>query len=136
MWSGDREREEEVGELDVGESDADPVGASAAVAEVGMPQRAGQDHQLLGLARARVSGGEQVLVMHRTRGASEDAAGAANPNRARLWKTKPSAYVARRPLGGLNTKDIFRCLKRFVAREVYHHLTSAFSSAPSTSTAA
>lgn len=36
-------------------------------------------------------------------------------------------YVARRTLEGLKTKDIFRCLKRFVAREVYHHLTSAFS---------
>lgn len=42
-------------------------------------------------------------------------------------------YVARRTLEGLKTKDIFRCLKRFVAREVYHHLTSAFSGAPSTS---
>lgn len=42
-------------------------------------------------------------------------------------------YVARRTLEGLKTKDIFRCLKRFVAREVYHHLTSAFTgtSAPS-----
>jgi hypothetical protein len=39
-------------------------------------------------------------------------------------------YVARRTQGGLKTKDIFRCLKRFVAREVYHHLTSAFSGAP------
>ncbi|MCQ9179230.1 transposase [Streptomyces sp. IBSBF 2953] len=39
-------------------------------------------------------------------------------------------YVARRTL---EAKDIFRCLKRFVAREVYHHLTSAFTgkSAPS-----
>lgn len=39
-------------------------------------------------------------------------------------------YVARRTQEGLKTKDIFRCLKRFVAREVYHHLTSAFSGAP------
>ncbi|MET9567512.1 transposase [Streptomyces tauricus] len=39
-------------------------------------------------------------------------------------------YVARRTLEGLKTKDIFRCLKRFVAREIYHHLTSAFSGAP------
>ncbi|WP_374935681.1 IS110 family transposase [Streptomyces sp. SM11] len=38
-------------------------------------------------------------------------------------------YVARRTLEGLKTKDIFRCLKRFVAREVYHHLTSEFSGA-------
>ncbi|MFE6496268.1 IS110 family transposase [Streptomyces sp. NPDC057747] len=41
-------------------------------------------------------------------------------------------YVARRTLEGLKTKDIFRCLKRFVAREVYHHVTSTFSSAPPT----
>ncbi|MEW2079082.1 IS110 family transposase [Streptomyces sp. NPDC013433] len=39
-------------------------------------------------------------------------------------------YVARRTLEGLKTKDIFRCLKRFVAREVHHHLTSAFSGTP------
>jgi transposase len=36
-------------------------------------------------------------------------------------------YVARRTLEGPNKKDIVRCLKRFVAREVYHHLTSAFT---------
>ncbi|MFB7509857.1 IS110 family transposase [Streptomyces broussonetiae] len=39
-------------------------------------------------------------------------------------------YVARRTLEGLKTKDIFRGLKRFVAREVYHHLTSASSGTP------
>jgi hypothetical protein len=39
-------------------------------------------------------------------------------------------YVARRTLEGLKTKDIIRCLKRFVAREVYHHLTSNFSNSP------
>nr|WP_238995329.1 IS110 family transposase [Streptomyces cyaneogriseus] len=42
-------------------------------------------------------------------------------------------YVARRTRQGLKTKDIFRCLKRFVARAVYHHLTSAFSKAPGSS---
>ncbi|MBL1118419.1 IS110 family transposase [Streptomyces sp. 110] len=41
-------------------------------------------------------------------------------------------YVARRTLEGLKTKDIFRCLKRFIAREVYHHLTGAFRVIPST----
>ncbi len=34
------------------------------------------------------------------------------------------AYVARRTKEGLNKKDIMRCLKRFVAREVYRALTS------------
>ncbi len=41
-------------------------------------------------------------------------------------------YVARRTLEGLKTKDIFICLKRFVAREVYRHLTSAPSASPAT----
>jgi hypothetical protein len=42
-------------------------------------------------------------------------------------------YVARRTLEGLKAKDIFRRLKRFVAREVHHHLTSAFSGTPGSS---
>ncbi|MFG3403682.1 hypothetical protein [Streptomyces sp. NPDC048142] len=33
-------------------------------------------------------------------------------------------YVERRTKGGLSKKDIMRCLKRLVAREVYHALTS------------
>ncbi|MFG2662569.1 transposase, partial [Streptomyces sp. NPDC048425] len=33
-------------------------------------------------------------------------------------------YVARRTAEGMSRKDIFRCLKRFIAREVYKHLTS------------
>ncbi|WP_406252090.1 transposase [Streptomyces atratus] len=45
-------------------------------------------------------------------------------------------YVARRTHEGLKTKDIFRCLKRFVAREVYRHLTSASSGTLSASPAA
>lgn len=45
-------------------------------------------------------------------------------------------YVARRTLEGLKTKDIFRCLKRFVAREIYRHLTSACISSPTTTSAA
>jgi len=32
------------------------------------------------------------------------------------------AYVARRTAEGLSKKEIIRCLKRYVAREVYHHL--------------
>lgn len=31
-------------------------------------------------------------------------------------------YVARRTAQGMSTKDIIRCLKRFVAREVYRHI--------------
>ena len=36
-------------------------------------------------------------------------------------------YVARRTSEGMSKKDIFRCLKRFIAREVYKHLTSAYT---------
>ncbi|MFJ3339473.1 transposase, partial [Streptomyces sp. NPDC086766] len=36
-------------------------------------------------------------------------------------RTRP--YVARRTAEGMSKKDIFRCLKRFIAREVYKHLT-------------
>jgi transposase len=34
------------------------------------------------------------------------------------------AYVQRRTKQGLSKPDIMRCLKRYIAREVYHHLTS------------
>ncbi len=34
------------------------------------------------------------------------------------------AYVQRRTKEGLSKKEIMRCLKRFVAREVYHALTT------------
>ena len=32
------------------------------------------------------------------------------------------AYVERRTTEGLSKLEIIRCLKRYVAREVYHHL--------------
>jgi transposase len=35
------------------------------------------------------------------------------------------AYVARRTVEGLSKKEIIRCLKRYVAREVYRHLRAA-----------
>lgn len=35
------------------------------------------------------------------------------------------AYVARRTAEGMSKRDIMRCLKRFVAREVYHQLVPA-----------
>jgi transposase len=39
-------------------------------------------------------------------------------------KTHPPtrAYVARRTAAGMSKRDIMRCLKRYVAREIYHHL--------------
>jgi hypothetical protein len=35
------------------------------------------------------------------------------------------AYVARRTAEGLSKKEIIRCLKRYIAREVYPHLRPA-----------
>ncbi|MFI9448728.1 IS110 family transposase, partial [Amycolatopsis sp. NPDC052450] len=34
------------------------------------------------------------------------------------------AYVTRRTTEGLSKKDIIRCLKRYVAREIYQALTT------------
>jgi transposase len=38
------------------------------------------------------------------------------------WHQPTMDYVARRTIEGLSKKDIIRCLKRFVAREIYHAL--------------
>jgi transposase len=40
------------------------------------------------------------------------------------------AYVERRTKQGLSKLDILRCLKRYIAREVYHHLTNPSALAP------
>ncbi|WPB94300.1 transposase [Streptomyces malaysiensis] len=40
------------------------------------------------------------------------------------YDARTRLYVARRTAEGISKKDIFRCLKRFIAREVYKHLTS------------
>ena len=42
------------------------------------------------------------------------------------------AYVQRRTNQGLSKLDIMRCLKRYIAREVYHHLTSLQPITPTT----
>lgn len=36
------------------------------------------------------------------------------------WHQPTIDYVARRTADGLSKRDIIRCLKRFLAREVYH----------------
>lgn len=43
-------------------------------------------------------------------------------------------YVARRTAEGMSTKDVMRCLKRFVAREVYRHLKTTGVPAPASAT--
>ncbi|MGW1108519.1 hypothetical protein [Streptomyces sp. NPDC002540] len=40
------------------------------------------------------------------------------------YAPRTRVYVARRMAEGMSKKDIFRCLKRFIAREVYKYLTS------------
>jgi transposase len=42
------------------------------------------------------------------------------------------AYVQRRTKQGLSKLDILRCLKRYIAREVYPHLTNPPAPAPIT----
>ncbi|MFE2158930.1 IS110 family transposase [Streptomyces lydicus] len=43
-------------------------------------------------------------------------------------------YAARRTAEGMSTKDVMRCLKRFVAREVYRHIKTAGAPAPTPAT--
>ena len=38
------------------------------------------------------------------------------------WHQPTLDYVVRRTADGLSKKDIIRCLKRFVGREIYHAL--------------
>ena len=86
---------------------------------------------LRGLARVEASSGK--VVRHRlNRGGNRDA------NRAlhsicvvRMGRDRRTqAYVARRTAEGKSKREIMRCLKRYVAREVYRILVSA---APSSS---
>ena len=38
------------------------------------------------------------------------------------WHEPTMTYVSRRTAAGLSKKDILRCLKRFIAREIDHGL--------------
>ncbi len=40
------------------------------------------------------------------------------------WHEPTRAYAARRTAEGLSKPEIIRCLKRYIAREIYHALTS------------
>jgi hypothetical protein len=42
----------------------------------------------------------------------------------RAWHQPTKDYVARRTREGLSTKEIIRCLKRYVAREGFHVLVA------------
>jgi hypothetical protein len=42
------------------------------------------------------------------------------------WCARTRAYAARRTAEGLSTREIMRCVKRYLAREVYHALVADF----------
>ncbi len=91
------------------------------------PARIGSDAQfaaLTGVAPIPASSGK--TTRHRLSRGGDRAANAAI-HRIVLVRMgsdqRTRDYVSRRRAEGLNTKEIMRCLKRFVAREIYHHLT-------------
>jgi transposase len=51
----------------------------------------------------------------------------------RMRRHQPTrAYVTRRTTEGLSKTDIIRCLKRFVAREIYYAIRADFEAAHAT----
>lgn len=48
------------------------------------------------------------------------------------YDARTRGYVARRTAEGMSTKDVMRCLKRFVAREVYRHIKATGVPVPAT----
>jgi transposase len=42
------------------------------------------------------------------------------------WCPRTRAYAARRAAEGLSTREIIRCVKRYLAREAYHALKADF----------
>jgi transposase len=78
---------------------------------------------LCGAASIPASSGK--VRRHRlNRGGNREASHALWPIVITRMSAHPAtrAYVERRTKEGLTEKEIIRCLKRYVAREVYHHL--------------
>ena len=50
------------------------------------------------------------------------------------WHEPTRAYAARRRAEGLSTKDIIRCLKRYVVRDLFHALTHTTAQTPALAT--
>ena len=46
------------------------------------------------------------------------------------WHAPTIAYVERRTKEGLTKRDIIRCLKRYLAREIYHLLPPPSTNRP------
>jgi transposase len=47
------------------------------------------------------------------------------------WDERTRGYVARRTAEGKSKREIIRCLKRFIAREIYRTLTATPTVPPS-----
>src|SRR5215212_9208048 len=104
------------------------AGASLLLAAGDNPERLKSEAafaHLCGAAPAQASSGKSVR--HRlNRGGNRDA------NRAlhalvlgrMSWNERTREYVARRTAEGKSKREILRCLKRYVAREVYRILTA------------
>ncbi len=58
-----------------------------------------------------------------------------NPERLRNWDERTREYVARRTAGGKSKGEILRCLKRYVAREIYRVLASPTTGLPAPTSA-
>ena len=98
------------------------------------PARIGSDAQfaaLTGVAPIPASSGK--TTRHRLSRGGDRAANAAI-HRTVLVRMgsdqRTHDYVSRRRAEGLSTKEIMRCLKRFVAREIYRHLTNRAPAPP------
>jgi transposase len=48
------------------------------------------------------------------------------------WDSRTRPYVAKRQADGKTTKEIIRCLKRHIAREIYRLLTTPAAATPET----
>ena len=46
------------------------------------------------------------------------------------WCPRTRAYAKRRTTEGLSKPEILRCIKRYLAREVYHALVADFETPP------
>jgi hypothetical protein len=51
------------------------------------------------------------------------------------WDERAQAYLQRRTAQGLSKREIIRCLKRYVSRELFEHIQSTLVSNPAQPTA-
>ena len=82
-----------------------------------------------GVHRSRLLGPHPPPPAHRGGDRRANTPVAHRPGRMRCHPPT-RAYVERRTKQGLSKPDIMRCLKRYIAREIYHHLTSPLPTTP------